>query len=219
MIQYNTGNFNAISRYYDALARVVFRNKIYRSQIEFLDTIATGSKVLIVGGGTGWIIAEVNKRTKSPNICFIEKSDRFIARAVKNAGNVDNVNFIHGSFLNHKFDVQFDVIISNFYLDLYSKEHLRKEIEAIKRILNTGGLWLVSDFQISANYLRKLWQLPLTSIMYRFFNLITGLSTRKLEDIFPLISEQNFQEINSATFYSELICSKVFIQPHQKRES
>ena len=208
-----------ISRYYDILARVVFRNKIYRAQIEFLDKIATGSKVLIVGGGTGWIIVEVNKRVKSPNICFIEKSDRFIARAVRNAGSLDNVNFIHGSFLNHKFDGQFDVVISNFYLDLYCQEHLRKEIDAVNGILNPGGLWLVSDFQISANYLRKMWQLPLTSIMYRFFNLSTGLSTSKLEDIFSLISEQNFQEINSATFYSEFIISKVFIRPHQKQES
>jgi len=218
VILYNTGNFNAISWYYDALARVVFRNKIYRSQIEFLDTIATGSKVLIIGGGTGWIISEVYKRVKNPNVYFIEKSNRFIAKAVKKAGSLHNVNFINGSFPNHKIDCQFDVVISNFYLDLYSQKYLRKEIEAIKSILNTDGLWLVSDFQISPNFLRRMWQLPLTSIMYRFFNLSTGLSTNKLEDIFSLISEQNFKEINSANFYSEFISSRVFIQSRQKQE-
>ena len=51
--------FNHIARWYDIVAQVVFLGAIKKSQINNLQSIDTAKSVLVIGGGTGWIINEI----------------------------------------------------------------------------------------------------------------------------------------------------------------
>ena len=46
--------WDRIARIYDRLARLVYGRQIVRAQVDLLEHISPGSRVLIVGGGTGW---------------------------------------------------------------------------------------------------------------------------------------------------------------------
>ena len=50
--------FDSIASIYDPIARLFFGNSITESQATFLSEIPVG-KVLILGGGSGWIATEV----------------------------------------------------------------------------------------------------------------------------------------------------------------
>ena len=96
-------------------------------------------------------------------------------------------------------------------------ERLKLEIHSIDKALASDGLFFVSDFQMDKNLINKLWQIPLISLLYLFFNLTTGMTNSKLEDIFNKIGQNSFREIYSHSYFSNLIVSKVFTRYHQKQ--
>ena len=57
-------NYNGIAKFYDALSRIVFQRSIIISAQFLIEFIADNNKVLIVGGGTGWILEEISKLHK-----------------------------------------------------------------------------------------------------------------------------------------------------------
>ena len=48
--------FDKLTPYYDLLTRLVFGKAIINSQEQFLSLVRSGSRVLVVGGGTGKIL-------------------------------------------------------------------------------------------------------------------------------------------------------------------
>ncbi len=52
--------FNRIAGVYDFLAKLVFGKHIRRSQEHFLKMVIQQNKVLVLGGGSGWILESIN---------------------------------------------------------------------------------------------------------------------------------------------------------------
>ena len=52
-------NYDAAAWFYDGLSRLVFGDALVRAQRFLVEHIAAESKLLIVGGGTGWILEEI----------------------------------------------------------------------------------------------------------------------------------------------------------------
>jgi ubiquinone/menaquinone biosynthesis C-methylase UbiE len=57
-------NYDRIARIYDKLSRMVFGKSIVRAQQSILPFITTPARMLIVGGGTGWILEEIARFTQ-----------------------------------------------------------------------------------------------------------------------------------------------------------
>ncbi|MEZ4686196.1 MAG: hypothetical protein R3B47_09055 [Bacteroidia bacterium] len=55
-------SFNRLAPVYDFLASLVFGNRIRQAQRWLLDFIPEGSSILILGGGTGWILEELAEK-------------------------------------------------------------------------------------------------------------------------------------------------------------
>ena len=113
--------FDRVAGFYDRMMRAVFGKSIVRAQTYFLPLIAPkAKKILIIGGGTGWIIQEVLKVNPTVQIYFIEISPKMIQQAQKKIStkNKTQVKFIQGDENKIKAYAPYDVIISNFFLDL-----------------------------------------------------------------------------------------------------
>ena len=52
-------NYNNAAWFYDSLSRVVYGKALIDAQVYLLQYIQPNSTILIVGGGTGWILEEV----------------------------------------------------------------------------------------------------------------------------------------------------------------
>lgn len=176
------GNFNWIAPVYDALAFVVFGHKLQKAQTVFLDTIPANASVLIVGGGTGWLLEQVLVYGQPKRIVYLETSSRMVARAsqriIKNS-LIGSVEFRIGDESSLKPDECFDVILTPFVLDLFSEQTLQTNIiPKLRNVLRTDGLWFVTDFvkpQIA-------WQKALLWTMIRFFRLTANIKARQLAD-------------------------------------
>src|SRR5687767_498288 len=74
-------DFNFIAPVYDALAQLVYGKAQRRAQAHFLSMIPAGSSVLILGGGSGWILPELLRQSRPARVLFLEPSAQMMQRA------------------------------------------------------------------------------------------------------------------------------------------
>ncbi|MEX2230946.1 MAG: methyltransferase [Cyclobacteriaceae bacterium] len=204
------GRFNRIAPYYDFLKQMVFGRAIADSQVAFLGKIPKGSKLLIIGGGSGEILPVLKKVVVSPGstIWYLEASSEMITLAAKRLPlhSRENINFIHGTENSLPDNVVFDAVLTNFFLDLFPYDRGLEICRKIYRRINPGGLWLVSDFVSEG----KWWQRALLWIMYRFFAITCKIEATALpawED--QLLAVGLKEEINKS-FYRGFIKSALY---------
>lgn len=205
-------DYDKIAPYYDTLANMIFGKSIKMCQLEFLNLIPPNSKILIVGGGTGWIIKSVLEHTQSSSIIYLEKSKKMIDLAQKliKKDNHHNIDFVNKSLERYEARNSFDVVICNFFFDLFLHQELNNRIEKVKNLLKIDGLLLVSDFQLINKLGYKIWQKPISKFMHIFFKLTTGISSQELSPIKLEIMNSKFKIIEEKTFFGKMIFSVVF---------
>jgi ubiquinone/menaquinone biosynthesis C-methylase UbiE len=198
-------DYDFIARFYDQLARLAFGDQIFNSQRRFLSNVPDGSAVLILGGGTGLIVNELMKLKPNCRVTFIDASAKMISIArTNNYSSSLNIVFVHGT----EDDIpegRYDVVITNFFLDLFSPNNLDIVLQKIKARLTSNAIWLVTDFQKP----KTLWQKFVLAFMYRFFALVTRLKNQELPFLFKQIEKNGFKEIETAEFASGFIKTAV----------
>lgn len=200
--------FDAVAGYYDRLARIVFGKSILLSQTYFLGTISPTSRVLVVGGGTGWWLKEFLHQKPGCRILYIDVSSEMLSRAMKSVGDDKRITFRLGTEDSIKETNEFDAVLTFFFLDLFSHEELRGVITKIKVALKPNAYWLVSDF-INTTW----WHAYLLSIMYSFFRISTGLRNKSLPDWPGLLLESNFRLQEHKMFFGRFIKSGLYKIP------
>ena len=115
-------NYDKIANQYDFLSKVVFLKSQVQAQVNQLKYIPEKSSILIVGGGTGWILEELAKVHPSGlDIVYVEISQKMIALSkTRDVGN-NNVEFVHLGIEDFKTDLLFDAILTPFLFDNFVK--------------------------------------------------------------------------------------------------
>lgn len=180
--------YNLIAPFYDLIVNIVFGNKIKELQITHLDKISNNSMVLILGGGTGWILEEIDKRKNGLTITYIDLSSKMIERSKKRTINNNKVIFIEGTEQNIP-QQQYDVLITNFYLDLFPEKKLIKIIKKLSQL--QCSLWIWTDFVPNKSY---KW---LEKLMILFFKCMTGLSNNQVYHYDQLIEKHSLYKNKS----------------------
>lgn len=192
--------FDRVAFLYDAMARLVFGKTIAEAQKYFLKDIADGSLVLILGGGTGRLAKELLKAKPNCRIVYVEASSRMIELARKETGHSDKINFFHGTEENIPA-IKFDVVITNFYLDMFTPESLAGVSARIKSALKTHSLWIATDFVDE----KKWWQALLLKLMYWFFRSACRIESQTLPDWKEAIENQAMIKTATQTYYAGFI--------------
>ncbi len=177
-----TNNFNKIAWCYDFLAKIVFGNKLKKSQIILLDRIKDGDSILIMGGGSGWILEEIVVRIKNVKIDYIDSSEKMLQKAVGYGKlySSEPIKFIHGDENSIVVSGQYDVVIAFYFFDLFRQERLGNVIAILIAAIKAGGILLVADFVISPR--SPYWQKALIKFMYLFFKIVSNIETFQLGD-------------------------------------
>lgn len=202
-----TANYDHIAGFYDRLSRLVFGSSIVRAQVCLLPFIPACAQILIIGGGTGWILEEIAAvHPQGLNIDYIESSAKMIALSQQRKYQNNIVHFIHQPIEDHVFAKQYDVIITPFLFDNFSKDKIALLFEKLNTTLKPNGRWLFADFVIDAQ--SSLWQKLLLWVMYLFFRITSGIQTRELvpmDDFF-----RGYRDEFVAYHYSRFIRSTVY---------
>ncbi|MEP6466928.1 MAG: class I SAM-dependent methyltransferase [Parafilimonas sp.] len=202
-------NYNAIASFYDVISRLVYKNAIVQAQIFLIQLIDDNNKVLIVGGGTGWILEEISKLNKQNiSIVYVEKSAAMIALAKKRNYKNINVHFIEKGIEDYAVLDQFNIIITPFLFDNFLKQKIDVVFKKLSQLLKQNGVWLYADF-VNDKTNKKLWQQLLLKTMYIFFRITTNIETQELINMRPYF-EKDYTLLSQAFFYKSFIQAIAF---------
>jgi ubiquinone/menaquinone biosynthesis C-methylase UbiE len=196
--------FDFLAPFYDGLARLFIGKDIVNSQLYFLKSFKGCNHLLILGGGSGWILDFIGREFPDLKIDYIDISPMMINSARKKYGGNKKINFIQGTESNIP-DRLYDGVITNFYLDMFHERSLRIVIEKIKRSLTENAFWVVTDFVHERRQHRwMLWW------MYQFFQLITRIETTHLPDWQNQMVIAEYKIVESKNFKSGFIKSNLY---------
>lgn len=182
-------NFDPIAPYYDWLASAVFGQSLKQAQSQFLNRIPAGASILIVGGGTGWLLEPLLTGNRPGRVVYLERSARMLARAsgrMLSRSLPGTVTFRLGTETALLPTDRFDVIITPFVLDVNSALILKTALlPRLRLALKPGGQWFVTDFVPGGNWGKR----GLIGAMIWFFRLTARIEIRRLANWQPLMAE------------------------------
>ena len=188
-------NYRVVASYYDLLAKIIFGERMEKAKQAHLHLISNYQKVLVVGGGTGKLIDYIDELKNSVVVDFVDSTSKMISKARgRKPDNID-VNFYETPIL--EFDGEgYDVIFTNFFLDQFSEQGVIEIIEHLKSKLVPDGIILFSDL-IQTNDIRDQ---IFDKIIYFFFRLFTGSTTRTYPPYHDIYSSFGFNRIGRLNF-------------------
>ncbi|WP_254411504.1 class I SAM-dependent methyltransferase [Dyadobacter diqingensis] len=202
-------DFNAVARPYDFMSRLVYGNALVESQVSLLKYIPANSRILIVGGGTGWILEAIAKiHDAGLEITYVEVASSMIALSQKRETGQNKIIFIHKTIEDYQTNQPFDVIITPFFFDLFTENKVKTLFHGLDEQLKTGGLWLYTDF-IPDKYQTRLWQKMLLKAMYFFFGFLSKVEARQLTNMDQYF-EKKYVTVNQNWFYGNFIRSNIY---------
>ena len=211
--------FDAIAPVYDLLVRLVFGRQLQRAQTTLLRSVILPNRaasILIVGGGTGFLLIEVMKNFPGCRILHLEASAAMNRRAVRRLirrAVVDVVptivEFRTGNETALRSGDQFDLILLPFVLDLFTDTTLKTHfLPRLRPVTAPGGRWLVTDFVNSPVWYHRalLW------VMFRFFRLAARIEAQQLPAWQQLLAEAGFRQEIKIEQPNKLVTSLLLCQ-------
>ncbi|MDO7852222.1 class I SAM-dependent methyltransferase [Hymenobacter convexus] len=211
----NPTGFDRVAWCYDALAGLVFgpaQRLTQRAALAGLPPQAA-PHVLILGGGTGWVLTEVLRRRPQSTVLYLEASPKMLARARQRLARecpqaAHQVAFRHGTQAALQPTERFDTIITFFVLDCIAQPELPVALAQLRQAQRADAPWLLADFRPA----RGGWRRWLLAAMYLFFRLTTGLRARSLPDLRTELGKLGLQPQQSFLFFAKSMEAVVFTE-------
>jgi len=200
-------NYNNSAWFYDGLSRIVYGKSLINAQLYLLSFVPKNANVLIVGGGTGWILEELTRIHPSGlTITYVEIATDMMALSQKRSTSNNRLIFINDAIENSNLTADYDIAITPFLLDNFTEETLNKVFKSIDALLKPKGLWLNASFQLTG----KWWQQVLLKSMFIFFKVICNIEASKLPGIVECFEENRYGMVEQKDFYCDFVGARVY---------
>ena len=211
-------DFGPVARVYDALAGLAFGGALRRAQRA---TLAAGlppgpaPRVLVLGGGAGWVLSEIWRQRPQAQVLYLEVSASMLARTRARlrrhpapAGAA--LELRQGTEAALRPGEQFDVIITFFVLDCFTEAALPGALARLHAAHVPGTPWLVTDFRPA----QRGWRRWLLWAMYRFFGLTVGLRAQRLPPWPQGLAALGWQPSQKMYFFGGAVVGLILQNPH-----
>jgi ubiquinone/menaquinone biosynthesis C-methylase UbiE len=191
-------NYDRVASLYDRLSRLVFQRSQVDAQVSLLQYIPAGSQLLIVGGGTGWILEHLPPQGLT--VTYVEISANMIALSRKRNLQQNTVVFIHLPVESFVPQHDYDVIITPFLFDNFAPERAQPVFRQLHHLLRKDGMWLFTDFEKS-----RWWHKVLLKTMYTFFRLVAAVEAKSLYDMSACFQQAQYERVYQGAYYMGFI--------------
>jgi ubiquinone/menaquinone biosynthesis C-methylase UbiE len=202
-------NYDTLAKHYDFLSRLVFQKSQVNAQVCLLHYVSANNSILIVGGGTGWILEELTKRFSSGLVIdYVEISAKMIviAKQRNHAGN--KVTFINMPIEDFNGKNTYDIILTPFLFDNFLFNKAELVFNKLDGLLKTTGKWLQVDF-IYDKTKSKFWQKALLKTMYFFFKIVCHIEASELINM-DVFFNKKYHVVFETWHYFKFIKSSVY---------
>ena len=185
----------------------MYGKTLINAQLCLLPAIQPGARILIAGGGTGWILEEITKRHPSGlSITYIDASIKMIALSKKCDTGNNRVTYITAAIEMAPLDAVYDIVLTPFLFDNFGDAGLHKLFAHIDKHIAADGLWLYSDFQNT----KVLWQKAMLRAMYFFFRISCGIETDRLPDAAACFAAFGYERKEQHRYMDGFILSAIY---------
>lgn len=191
-------NFDRLAVHYPWMEHVYAGGLMQRCRVAFLPQVIHCRRVLLLGEGTGKFLAELLRHNSSAEIVCVEQSRGMIRQMRRHLEgerlDISRVQFEQADALSWSPPPgQFDLIVTNFFLDCFRPEQLRRLIPALAGSAGPGATWLVADFRLPEKGWRR-WRAGINlAVLYAFFKLSTSLATTRLTPPDEMLKAAGFE--------------------------
>ncbi len=208
--------FNFLSHFYDLLLFISSGRTVIHSQVSLIKELPHCSKALLIGEGTGNFLKYLAASGKVDYIVYVDISEGMCQQAQKKLKTINytsKIEFRIGSFQQLQPSETFDLISTNYFMDVFTSKQLDEYIPLLLTHLKPSGLWYCTDFYNPAklrlkDYLFK----PFLFILYLFFRVVCNLPAKKLVPYFEKLAQNGLQETSSEYFFLKFIKSAIHIK-------
>lgn len=132
---------------YAQLARWYSGGAIPACQHWAVDEVAPGDRVLFAGPGPGTDVLRASQA--GLRVTAIDRCPVMLAatkRRLQNAGVAERVELVHADLRQHPPAAEFDVVIAQFFLNVFPPDYLPQVLSALAGYLKPAGRLIIGDF-------------------------------------------------------------------------
>ncbi|MCA0333666.1 MAG: class I SAM-dependent methyltransferase [Bacteroidetes bacterium] len=206
----NPLNYDNIAFWYDSLSKVTFLGSQQRIQRKLIPALKDGDRMLIIGGGSGWILEDINRLSRQNiEITYIEESERMLEMTKKRQFNPLVVNIIQADIFEYSLLGKYDIIFTPFIFDHFNLQESQILFDKLNSHLTSGGLWLHTDFTYESSH-GKWWKRLYMSVIFLFFKWVIGLKNNTLTNMEPIFQKENYQCLYKKYTYMNFIQGSIW---------
>ena len=207
--------FDRLAPVYDLGSRLFFGRSLLRSQTFFLNELTRPQTVLILGGGTGRILIELERTHPGARIWYVDISEKMLERAGRLfkqqfPDRPGSVEFICGSAETIPEACSFDLILTPYVLDCIPQAELLPLMSRLNAKLKPEGRWIFADFNVPRQAAMAFFSRLTIRLLYLFFTLVCGLGIRKLPDFAGAFAALHLVREKEAFFLGGMLTAKVY---------
>ena len=175
--------FDSVAAIYPLLEWLSYGNELARARRAFFEQVVSARNILLVGEGNGRFLQECLLHAPQSSITVVDLSSRMLASARRSASRSAasaGLKLIHADFLSWRGRPgTFDLIVTHFFLDLFSPLNQRRVIENIGLSAAPSACWIDVDYRCPRARRRDR---IIDWLQYRFDNAFCGVEADRHHD-------------------------------------
>lgn len=191
---------------YDALSKAYSGNAIHNCKLAMLrqDTLGPESNVLIAGAGLGK--DAIHAASLGAQVTVVDISPTMLSRLQKNLANHTNaaelnIDTILGDILKFEDFGNYDVVVANFFLNVFDRDKMTLLLQHLARHCKPGGTMVIGDFKPGqGNLLKQGFQNLYWYAAASAFFLAAGNAVHRIYDYAPMLEKLGFDIVEQQDF-------------------
>jgi ubiquinone/menaquinone biosynthesis C-methylase UbiE len=161
--------YDRLSAIYDALSHLYSGGKIRAIKAAQSAEMRPGDKILYAGVGTGEEAALMVR--SDVKVTILDASPLMLERAVRRfqAAGIEGVENICCDVRDHCRNAYYDVVVSNFFLNIFSEATMTEVMGHLAMMTKPGGKMLIGDYSFPHGY----WPQRAVQRMYYFLSMFS----------------------------------------------
>ncbi|KAB2942276.1 MAG: methyltransferase domain-containing protein [Hyphomicrobium sp.] len=146
-MQHSGESYDRLAWLYDAAANLYSGGQIHALKASQISELQPGGRILYagVGGGEDAVLA-ANHHVA---LTVLDASPAMLERAAvkfRAAGAEDSIEVICSDVLEHERPAYYDVVVANFFLNIFTEPTMKIVLAHLARMVKPGGKLLIGDF-------------------------------------------------------------------------
>jgi ubiquinone/menaquinone biosynthesis C-methylase UbiE len=138
-------SYGAVAWCYDEVAALYSFGRIGLAKACQVPLLEPGERVLYPGAGRG--SDAVLAAQRGARVTALDVSPAMLSRLQRRLDGADgHAELVCGDFFDHQPSERYDVVAANFFLNLFSRDDMRRALARLASLVRPGGRVMIADF-------------------------------------------------------------------------